>query len=82
MERQREREGQEKRETFALLPHFFSLLQDIGNHREEDQRKKEGKELEGGEGGVWRLGEELAANFAITEKQNAEGKWGSRGGEV
>ncbi len=55
----------------------------VGNHREEDWRKKEGKELAGGEGGVWRLGEELAANFAISEKQNAEGKWGSkwRGGD-
>lgn len=38
--------------------------------------------MEGGEGGAWFLGEELAANFAISQKQNAEGKWGSRGGEV
>lgn len=34
--------------------------------------------MEGGGGGVWRLGEELAANFAISEKQNAEGKWGGK----
>lgn len=35
-----------------------------------------------GEGGVGHLGKELAANFAISEKQNAEGKWGCGGGEV
>lgn len=39
-------------------------------------------ERKGGEGGVWHLGELLAANFGISEKQNAEGKWGSRGREV
>lgn len=64
--------------SFHISPLSFRI---VGNHSEEEQRKRKSWR-EGGEGGVWRLGEELAANFAISEKQNAEGKWGSRGGKL
>lgn len=91
IKRERERGGK-KRESDAIwnirTPSTFllSLLQDSWqSQRGRAERGTEEKELKGGEGaegGVWRLGEELAANFAISEKQNAEGKWGSRGGKA
>lgn len=89
-ERERERGAGKKRER-CHSKHSFrmssssSLLQDSWQSqrgRLEEKKKKEKSWRKGGEGGVWRLGEELAANFAISVKQNAEGKWESRGGEA
>ena len=72
----------------SLYLHVASLSFSIaGNHSEEDKRRKReelgGREerLEGGKDREWSLREELAANFAISETQNSEGKWESIGGK-
>lgn len=68
-------------ERLTLLPHFYSTFSFrlVGNHGRgrarirNKENKLEGEKTVGG-GGAWCLGEVLAANLAISVKQNAEGK--------
>ena len=68
---------------------FETLLSHIGTfsyQREEDSRKEKDRIVEWNKGGrvSWSVvpGEELVANFAISEKQNAMGKLRNGGGAV